>query len=61
MQTGPFKPAQHTHAGVFIKGDDALYCYAPAVQAVMERDDLPASVQRALQELRDVLRACEGR
>jgi hypothetical protein len=59
--TGPYRPAGHPYPGVFIKGDDALYRFAPALDAIADGDfaRIPvADARKALRELRDLLRSC---
>lgn len=59
--TGPYRPADHPYPGVFIKGDDALYRFAPALDAIADGDFARMSAQdarTALLELRDILRSC---
>lgn len=61
--TGRCQLPEEPHPGVFIRGDDALYRYAPALRTILygggRVDALAATA--ILRELENVLRSCEGR
>jgi hypothetical protein len=62
MKSGVLKPEGCEFSGVFIKGDDALYRFAPAIRALAgdNRHDLPEhAVRKAAEELLTLLLSCE--
>jgi hypothetical protein len=62
MKSGVLRPDGHRFSGVFIKGDDALYRFAPAIRALTgdNRHNMPEHAAReAAEELLALLLACE--
>ena len=61
-QTGVFLPENRKYPGVFIKGDDALYRYAPALRIALTLDFGRAGItgtHEILRELERLLCSCE--